>query len=99
MSVSSRCRSGWTVVAAGVLASFLTPWFWVVIVAGAVIVIVDGLRDALHNTSPETLAQVIDGCGYDDTPHGQQAIEDAPHFRAWERQLAGTWPNDAGAVE
>ena len=90
--------TGWALIALGVITSPIVPFFWLTIIIGAALVLADGLSAALHNTSPETLASVMDD-GYDPTPFGQQKIEDAPHFRQWERELAGTWDFRNGAPE
>lgn len=82
-------------IAWGVFFSLVTTLFWIAILIGALILIAAGLTEYLAK---------LDDCGYDDTPQGQEAIEQADDFREWSCEMAefdvrAVWPNEAGAPE
>lgn len=76
--------------------AFGIPFWWVPVVIGLLLI---GTVSVAEHLAGMPTAAADDDCGFDETPFGQQAIEDAPHFRAWERELAGTWDFRNGAPE
>lgn len=98
-------RTGWALIALGVITSPIVPFFWLTIIIGAALVLANHVIEVNARINAVLAeAECDDDCGFDETPQGIEAIEQAEDFREWSCEMAefdvrAVWPNEAGAPE